>query len=77
MSRSFSFLRRGLLGIAVAGAMGFGATQALASPQTGPGPGDPYCPSDDAPYYSAYCARGCAEGVGYCAVNGRCVCGYF
>lgn len=34
MSRSLSYLRRGLLGIALAGALGFGATTALAAPDT-------------------------------------------
>lgn len=33
MSRSLSYLRRGLLGIAFVGSLGFGATQALAEPQ--------------------------------------------
>ena len=32
MSRSLSYLRRGLLGIAFVGSLGFGVTQALASP---------------------------------------------
>jgi hypothetical protein len=31
MSRSLSYLRRGLFGIAVVGSLGFGVTQALAS----------------------------------------------
>jgi hypothetical protein len=33
MSRSVSYLRRGLLGLAFVGSLGFGATQALASPE--------------------------------------------
>ena len=79
MSRSLSFLRRGLLGITVAGALGFGATQALASPQSRGPDGPHYCPIDDinGPYYSEYCGQGCAEGIGYCSMEGRCVCGYF
>ena len=32
MSRSLSYLRRGLLGIAFVGSMGFGVSQALAAP---------------------------------------------
>lgn len=32
MSRSLSYLRRGLFGIAVAGALGFGVTQVAAAP---------------------------------------------
>lgn len=32
MSRSLSYLRRGLLGIACVASLGFGATQAFASP---------------------------------------------
>lgn len=78
MSRSLSFLRRGFLGIAFVGALGFGATQALASPRAAGGPDDPYCPIDDAgPYYSSYCSMGCPEGIGYCGMDGRCHCGYF
>ncbi|HEY0015374.1 MAG TPA: hypothetical protein VGC13_03620 [Longimicrobium sp.] len=80
MIRSFSFIRRGFLGIAFAGALGFGATQALASPRTAAGPDGPdYCPIDfvNGPYYSEYCGRGCAEEIGYCSMEGRCVCGYF
>ena len=34
MSRSLSYLRRGLLGIAVVGSLGFGVTTALAAPNT-------------------------------------------
>ncbi len=33
MSLSLSYLRRGLLGIALTGSLGFGTTQALAAPQ--------------------------------------------
>jgi hypothetical protein len=75
MSRSVSYLRRGLLGIAFLGSLGFGATQALASPeqahevvcQTGDGP---YIPSGGPYDPCAHCPNG-----GFC--NGRdsgCVC---
>ncbi len=42
MSRSLSYLRRGLLGIAFVGSLGFGATVAVAKPETS----DPFpsCP---------------------------------
>lgn len=36
MSRSLSYLRRGLLGIALVGSLGFGATQAFAEPKGEP-----------------------------------------
>lgn len=60
MSRSLSYLRRGLLGAAVAGALGFGATQALATPaQTS---ARTVC----SPEMEAYCAQLCGEAGGYC-----------
>lgn len=33
MSRSFTFLRQGLFGIAILGSLGFGATSAVAKPE--------------------------------------------
>ncbi|MBV9772602.1 MAG: hypothetical protein JO040_01545, partial [Gemmatimonadetes bacterium] len=63
MSRSLSNLRRGLLGIAFAGAMGFGVTQAfatstrIASPAVCQATGYNYVPSTGCP--------GCLFG-GYC-----------
>ncbi len=36
MSRSLSYLRRGLLGIAFVGSLGFGASQAFADSKAGP-----------------------------------------
>lgn len=36
MSRSLSYLRRGLLGIAFVGSLGFGVAQAFAGPATAP-----------------------------------------
>lgn len=49
MSRSLSYLRRGLLGLAFVGSLGFGATHALAEPQTGAAMRVPVCPTG-APY---------------------------
>ncbi len=75
MIRSLSFVRRGLLGIAVAGTLAFGTTQALASPQAGSAP--PACPIDpEGPYYSGPCGQGCPDGIGYCTMKGYCECGY-
>lgn len=76
MHRSLSRLRQGLLGIAFVSALGFGATQALASPDAAAG-ARAYCPIDpDGPYYSNQCGAGCNGGVGYCTTRGICKCGY-
>jgi hypothetical protein len=72
MDITLRHLRRGLLGIAFVGSLGFGATQALASP-------DPsrirYCTDLGTDYYTSYCAYGCPGNRGYCQMGGRCVCG--
>lgn len=73
MSRSPSYLRRGLLGIAFAGSLGFGATQAFGSASMGTS--GPTCigPEDD-----AGCWWNCAfqgEGGGRCNDFGHCECG--
>jgi hypothetical protein len=75
MSRSFSHLRRALFGLAFVGSLGFGATQALASPEAARAPR--YCPVGPGgqPYYSDYCGFYCAYGVGYCNEVGVCRCG--
>jgi hypothetical protein len=68
MSRSLSYLRRGLLGIAFVGSMAFGASQALAAPQR-------------APQAAAYCDEwqcfmACYEifRYGRCGWDGYCEC---
>jgi hypothetical protein len=60
MSRSFSYLRRGLLGIAVVGSLGFGATAAVAKPEMrGAGPICPFgmqpCPCGECVYFNEPC----------------------
>jgi hypothetical protein len=45
MSRSLSYLRRGLLGIAFVGCMGFGAAVTLAESQASPSAGARACPA--------------------------------
>lgn len=76
MSRSFTYLRRGLAALAMLGALGFGATQALASPEAARAPR--YCPvaPDGSPYYTDYCGQYCPYGVGYCNAVGVCRCGF-
>ena len=54
MSRSLSYLRRGLLGIAFVGSLSFGVTQALATP---PKVARGYCDP-------AYCDFGCYQNTG-------------
>jgi hypothetical protein len=73
MSRSPIYLRRGLLALACAGALGFGATQALASPE--PPTRALYCPDRGFDYYYASCAASCPNNQGYCAAGGVCRCG--
>lgn len=76
MSRSLSYLRRGLLGIAFVGSLGFGATQAFASPEqareavcrTGAGP---YIPTGGVPFDP--CTQ--CPGGGFCdGTSSECVC---
>ena len=74
MSRTLSHLRQGLLGAALLGSLGFGASQALATPREATGTaatclyGDPggrsysrsYCQSEG--YRDGTCTR-----IGFCA----------
>lgn len=67
MSRSRSYLRRGLLGIVFVGSLGFGATQALAKPQVEAGP--KYCfpgPCNRSCVNSGFASGACADGVCTC-----------
>jgi hypothetical protein len=78
MSRSFTHMRRALLGFSCAVVFGFGATEVLARPEPELPPGLA-CPTDSEnpdPYYAWYCAQGCVEQVGYCGSDGMCHCGY-
>lgn len=69
MSRSMQRIRHGVFGMVMAGALGFGATQALAAPETRPAQQVPRCDS-------AFCDRVCklagAPG-GFCS-RGSCFC---
>jgi hypothetical protein len=75
MSRSLSYLRRGLLGIAFVGSLGFGATQAFGSPMqaregTCEQTGGPYIPPG-----GTYDPCGHCLGGGFCdGRNSECVC---
>lgn len=73
MGRSLTRLRAGLLGLAVAGSLGFGSTQALAGPQQQARVQT--CPDSGYDYYYAPCAYGCPRQQGYCAAGGICRCG--
>lgn len=73
MSRSPSYLRRGLLGLVFVGSLGFGATQALASPEQARFTS---CPATGYDYAYQHCAAGCPGGRGYCDAYGRCQCGH-
>lgn len=72
MSRSLSYLRRGLLSIAFVGSLGFGVTQAFATPDYGR---RIFCPMAAGPYPYVQCQLGCPDGKGYCAEDGNCICG--
>ena len=72
MSRSLSYLRRGLLGITFVGSLGFGATQAFA--RSDDGPSVKFCPATGEDYPYSICSQGC-DGRGYCSADGYCVCG--
>lgn len=72
MSRSLSYLRGGFLGLAVVGALGFGASQAFGSPdQARVGT----CPAMGYDYAYGPCGFGCPNGRGYCSESGICRCG--
>lgn len=77
MSRSLSYLRRGLLGTAFVGSLGFGITQAVAAPRAAP-PIPVACNPYD-PFAFEYCSEKCYEygyGPGTCSrVTGHCECG--
>jgi len=72
MHRS-TFLRRSLLGLAFAGSLGFGATQALATPAESTAMAA--CPAMGYDYYYAPCANACPLRQGYCSEAGLCRCG--
>jgi hypothetical protein len=63
MSRSVSYLCRGLLGIACAGALGFGTTQAFATPA------ETSISNACKPDMVAYCEWFCPPPGGYCTTG--------
>lgn len=67
-------LRRGLLGLLLAGSLGFGTTQALATPSQAPAAAVS-CPITGYDYYYASCAWRCPGSQGYCSASGICRCG--
>ena len=77
MSRSLSNLRRGLLGIAVAGSLGFGTTQAFATVDRAT---TPWTCDPTNPWENGRCASLCQStghgNAGYCSHLGECLCGY-
>ncbi len=73
MSRSLSYLRRGLLGIAFVGSLGFGATQAFGSPNRTQGVTCDVTGYDYPSYYCQFAMR-CDYG-GWCSSYGSCNCG--
>lgn len=73
MSRTFGALRRAVLGAAFVGSLGFGASQAFATPEQAAA-AVRTCPDTGYDYAYASCRIGCASG-GYCAAGGICRCG--
>ncbi len=72
MSRSFSTLRRALLGVSCAVVFGFGATQALASPDTARAGS---CQFTMYEYHSLECNAQCWQYGGVCdGFNAECFC---
>lgn len=78
MTRSLAYLRRGILGIAFAGSLGYGATQAFAAPER-KNPVLGRCDPTD-PWEDVRCASACisllGEQTGYCSDLGYCRCGF-
>jgi hypothetical protein len=75
MHGSTTYLRRGLLGLVFAGSLGFGATQALATPGQQSAAAMASCPITGYDYFYAPCANACQPRQGYCSYNGICRCG--
>lgn len=73
MSRSFHSVRRVVFGVSCAVVLGFGATEAVGSPQ--PAAARASCPATGYDYPYSRCALGCDIGRGYCDTRGRCQCG--
>jgi hypothetical protein len=71
MTVSLLHPRRWLLGLVVAGSLGFGATQAIAAPGSA---AVLACPDKGYDYPYSPCANACG-GRGYCAEGGICRCG--
>lgn len=76
MSRSLSYLRRGLLGIAFVGSLGFGVTQALASPPAPSWPSN--CSASEIEACETHCAQTYAFGQCKKSLSGdvTCICHY-
>lgn len=76
MRSPLTSFRHAVLGLAVAGALGFGATQVLASPRVAPTQTCPV-PADGSDTYWYQCGWNCYNGIGYCSGSqGICKCGY-
>jgi len=75
MSRSPSTLRRGLLGLAFLGTMGFGVTQALASPRSTTAAR--LCSPENEAYCMDYCWKRGADAGACSAGGGGCRCYYY
>lgn len=75
MSRTWSYLRRSLLGAAVVASLGFGATQAFAVPAVARFQSCPI--STSGPYFYGPCEEYCYDqgyDFGYCSEYGSCTC---
>jgi hypothetical protein len=75
MRSPLTLIRHAAAALVLAGALGFGATQALASPQVAPPQTCPV-PQDGSPTYWYQCGQGCIGNIGYCNEYGICKCGY-
>ena len=76
MRSALTSFRHAVLGLTLAGALGFGATQALASPRVAPPQTCPV-PADGSDTYWYQCGWNCYNGIGYCSGSqGICKCGY-
>lgn len=69
-----SAVRAGLFGLAIAGSLGFGATQATGTPSTA-ATAAVSCPVKGYDYFYASCANRCPGRQGYCSAYGVCQCG--
>jgi hypothetical protein len=73
MKFRLAYLIQAVFAVLVAGGLSFGASRAMASPQAAAAGN---CPKEGYDYEYYPCGERCPWGIGYCASNGYCACGF-